>query len=759
MPHQHQLATVQSASQINLAWPAVSGASYYRLYNNSNEIYGDSNLTYNNTGLSANTSYSYTLSACVSNDINSCSAVSLAVNAITLLNAPSAPTATVQSASQINLSWSAVSGASYYRLYNNSSEIYGDSNLTYNNTGLSANTSYSYTLRACVSNDINSCSAVSQAVNATTQFNIPPVPSAPTATVQSASQINLAWSAVSGANYYRLYNNSSEIYGDSNLTYNNTGLSANTSYSYTLRACVSNDINSCSAVSQAVNATTQFNIPPVPSAPTATVQSASQINLAWSAVSGANYYRLYNNSNEIYGDSNLTYNNTGLSANTSYSYTLRACVSNDINSCSAVSQAVSAITLLNAPSAPTATVQSASQINLAWPAVSGASYYRLYNNSNEIYGDSNLTYNNTGLSANTSYSYTLRACVSNDINSCSAVSQAVSAITLLNAPSAPTATVQSTSQINLEWPAVLGASDYEVYRATNNISASSTKITNPNPTTESYTDTGLITNTLYYYWLKACSSSCSGYSNVVSARTQSNIQSSNDTGITFGGDYSSGNNSSCTSNISDTSPTILQDCHQGRDAQASTGTLSKVGAGHGGFDFSKLDSNGNTLSSSASSWSCVKDNNTGLVWEVKTNDGTTTIGDTNYNIHHKDNTYRWGGLTAIGRDHSSREGTYYDDWNTLINGSNTESLCGFNNWKVPTINELYSIANLDSKNPANNPAIDTNYFPNTTSLYYWSSSPYATFSSNAWQLHFDYGDDYLDDRDGSGRVRLVRSGE
>ncbi len=258
-------------------------------------------------------------------------------------------------------------------------------------------------------------------------------PTALTATVQSASQINLAWPAVSGASYYRLYNNSNEIYGDSNLTYNNTGLSANTSYSYTLSACVSNDINSCSAVSLAVNATTQFNIPPVPSAPTATVQSASQINLAWPAVSGASYYRLYNNSSEIYGDSNLTYNNTGLSANTSYSYTLRACVSN------AVLQAVSAITLLNAPSAPTATVQSTSQINLAWPAVSGASYYRLYNNSNEIYGDSNLTYNNTGLSANTSYSYTLRACVSNDINSCSAVSQAVNATTQLN----PTSTIST----------------------------------------------------------------------------------------------------------------------------------------------------------------------------------------------------------------------------------------------------------------------------------------------------------------------------
>ncbi len=53
----------------------------------------------------------------------------------------------------------------------------------------------------------------------------------------------------------------------------------------------------------------------------------------------------------------------------------------------------------------------------------------------------------------------------------------------------------------------------------------------------------------------------------------------------------------------------------------------------------------------------MKDNTIGLIGEVKINAGTVTPT----NIHHKDNAYRWGGLTAIGREHSARQGTYDDD--------------------------------------------------------------------------------------------------
>jgi hypothetical protein len=48
--------------------------------------------------------------------------------------------------------------------------------------------------------------------------------------------------------------------------------------------------------------------------------------------------------------------------------------------------------------------------------------------------------------------------------------------------------------------------------------------------------------------------------------------------------------------------------------------------------YTKLDVNGNALPFSATEWEMVRDNVTGLIWEIKTDDGT---------IHDKDNRYRW----------------------------------------------------------------------------------------------------------------------
>lgn len=213
----------------------------------------------------------------------------------------------------------------------------------------------------------------------------------------------------------------------------------------------------------------------------------------------------------------------------------------------------------------------------------------------------------------------------------------------------------------------------------------------------------------------------------------------NDTGITWGGSHSSGNNANCTSSGTIDAP---QDCHQGRDAQAAAGTLAKVGAGHGGFDFTKLDADGSALPADAASWSCVRDNHTGLVWEVKTDDD---------GIHDANTSYRWGGVTALGAGY----GTYYDDWDVLVDGSNAEALCGFSDWRVPTVRELEGIVSRDRVNPA----IDTGYFLNTRSSYFWSSSPDARDSGYAWIVYFGGGLSDTVSRSYFRPVRLVRSGQ
>lgn len=207
-----------------------------------------------------------------------------------------------------------------------------------------------------------------------------------------------------------------------------------------------------------------------------------------------------------------------------------------------------------------------------------------------------------------------------------------------------------------------------------------------------------------------------------------------DTGITFGGYDVTGNDANC--NAFGIAP---QDCRYGRDA-----THNSNGDGHAGFSYTKLASDGSELPAGAGSWACVRDNITGRVWEVKADDG---------GIHDQDNTYRWGGVTAQG----TGLGTYYPDWNVLVNGSNNEVLCGFSDWRVPTPQELRSLVNMGRSGPA----IDTTYFPNTPPQDFWSATPSVFFSPNsAWNVNFNLGhQNSFAFRTELARVRLVRSDE
>ena len=206
----------------------------------------------------------------------------------------------------------------------------------------------------------------------------------------------------------------------------------------------------------------------------------------------------------------------------------------------------------------------------------------------------------------------------------------------------------------------------------------------------------------------------------------------NDTGITWGGNATSGNNADCSSDMG-----VAQDCSQGRDT-----TNNNDADGHAGFSFTKLDPGGVELPADAATWSCVRDNVTKLVWEAKTDDG---------GIHDKDNKYKWGGSTVLG----SGYGNYYTDWESLVNGSNNQSLCGYSNWRVPTVNELTGLINYGRHTPS----IDTVYFPYTQPSYYWSSSPSSSSQNTAWWVHFLYGHSNTYDRILEIYVRLVSSGQ
>jgi hypothetical protein len=224
----------------------------------------------------------------------------------------------------------------------------------------------------------------------------------------------------------------------------------------------------------------------------------------------------------------------------------------------------------------------------------------------------------------------------------------------------------------------------------------------------------------------------------------SNAVNLNDTGIIACGDSASNNLDCPVSNYP------RQDGDYGRDVTHPDPT-----DGHAGFSFTKLDATGEALPATATDWVCVHDNVSGLTWEVKTNDGGLRDRDWSYSWFNPDpNT---NGSSEGYPDGGNCEIIDCDTW-SYASEVNARLLCGFSDWRLPNQFELHSLLSLDRTDPA----VDTDFFPNTSSVRYWSSSSYATTSAGPFNtaryVDFHFGFVNHADKSGGGSVRLVRSG-
>jgi hypothetical protein len=168
-------------------------------------------------------------------------------------SAPGAPTnlqGTAASVSQINLTWTASTGSpTGYYVYRNGAKVGSPSTNSYSDTGLTAATQYSYYVAAYNS---YGTSGDSSTIYVTTQ-----TPAAPTnlqGTAASSSQINLTWTASSGATGYEVFRNGTQVGTPSTNSYSDTGLAASTQYSYYVAATAN---GSASADSSTIYVTTQ----------------------------------------------------------------------------------------------------------------------------------------------------------------------------------------------------------------------------------------------------------------------------------------------------------------------------------------------------------------------------------------------------------------------------------------------------------------------------------------------------------------------
>ncbi|MEZ5512518.1 MAG: DUF1566 domain-containing protein [Steroidobacteraceae bacterium] len=193
----------------------------------------------------------------------------------------------------------------------------------------------------------------------------------------------------------------------------------------------------------------------------------------------------------------------------------------------------------------------------------------------------------------------------------------------------------------------------------------------------------------------------------------------------------------------------------GQDAKAGRDVDQRDDSdGRAGFAFSKIDASGAPLVDQATAyvvtpWDCVQDSVTGLVWEIKTNDGGLR------DLRH---TYRWREQRRGEPPSETGEPVCTElsecSATSYVEAVNARNLCGRNDWRVPDRHELFSIVDFGSPTSS---SIDESYFPNTPPEPYWSASRDALTASVKF-VEFDEGISAGVTPATALRIRLVSGG-
>ncbi len=544
-----------NATTLSFSWPAISGVTGYVLTytidtdRNTPEITGTpvkqviaAPATSTTLTVSMPTNVGWTLRAYRKvGGVNAYSAYYTPAAPIAMIvPAPKMAEVVKVDAASATISWGAVSGATGYDLYrstdkNKAPVLYkaGLTTTSYKNTALKAGYAYQY---AVVAYRVSGTARVDSASSNIVWYTLPvAAPAAPTLALAASDgkKVNLTWAALPLAEFYQVQRVEGTVYTTilsktDLLEFQDADLTPNRIYGYRIRAF--QEVNGARVYSP--YSPVKSIATTVSTQPTAVGQTGvAQVKVQWPAVSGAEgyYWKWQGATAELTATgtvttTSVTLTDLPLSAETSF-YVRAYRTVDGARQYGRYSSAIALETVFSAPELVLADQVNDDTFEIRWstPQTQGVGTYEIANISGyEVFRASGAQgqfgttplatlnsgttqkYKATGLQSGSVYQFKVRTFKTNakGIKTYSPFSNVVIGQSL-NRPRL-TLEAQSTGSILLSWPAVGGASGYDIYRA--NVYAATQaefdaakELISGNTTNLTLSDSGLSSSSAYTY--------------------------------------------------------------------------------------------------------------------------------------------------------------------------------------------------------------------------------------------------------------------
>lgn len=399
-----------SANSTKITWNKVEGAFKYRIFIKNGSSWKTVGESYTNSfthsNLTQNKEYIYTV-RCVDSNGKFISGFNKDGFSNTLLSTPKLNYTSCEP-DGIKISFNKVIGADYYRVYvKNANGWKGlgntESSSFIDKTAIKGK-NYTYTVRAFKNDTMSSYdkNGITQKYLETPQI---------TSVKNNANNTKITWNKIDGAFKYRVFikNGTSwkTIGNTTSNSFNHSGVTPNTTYTYTVR-CIDENNKYNSSYNKEGVMNTFLSVPKL----TSTSCETNGIKINFSRVDGADYYRVYvKNSNGWKGlgnTENTSFMHKDVESGKSYTYTVRA-FKGEI-----MSYYDTKGIQKNYVATPqiTSVINNKDNVEISWDKIEGANKYRVFikNGSSwkTIGNTTSTTFKHTNVIPGKTYVYTVR---------------------------------------------------------------------------------------------------------------------------------------------------------------------------------------------------------------------------------------------------------------------------------------------------------------------------------------------------------------